>query len=293
MTTGDLPYVLGNFSSKSAMIGFEEAKSGILQTAKEIPAKDFKTQYLVKLSEADDLEELGGDMGEYQYGSREEVHESYALRTYGKIFGISRQAIVNDDLGLLAQEPRKHGQAAARKVRDVVLAVYTGNAAMADGEALFSAAHSNFVGSGSGNTPGDATLQAAFLAMKKQTGPNGAILGITPKYLICPVELEINAFQLLNSTGDLTDSKNAGVRKPWYQRLELIPEAALTSSDNWFLACDPNRFDGVVISYLNGQSAPTLDQKAGWTVQGVEFRVTIDVAAAPADFRGLYMNFGS
>ena len=58
MVTGDLPYILGNFSSKSAMIGFEEAQSGILQTAKEIPAKDFKTQYLVKLSEADDLEEV-------------------------------------------------------------------------------------------------------------------------------------------------------------------------------------------------------------------------------------------
>ena len=67
----------------------------------------------------------------------------------------------------------------------------------------------------------------------------------------------------------------------------------MTSSVNWFLACDPQRFDGLVISYFNGQAAPTLAQRDGWTVDGVEFKVTLDVAAAPADYRGLYMNYGS
>jgi hypothetical protein len=151
------------------------------------------------------------------------------------------------------------------------------------------------VGSGSGGAPAAGTLETAYISMKKQTGPNGAILGIQPRFLIVPVALEVDSWQLLESTGDLTDSKNAGVKNPWYQRLELIPEPALDASSEvgWYLSCDPRRSDGIVLSYLNGNSAPYLETRDGWTVDGVEYKVRIDVAAKAADWRGLYFNYGS
>lgn len=292
LVTGDLPTILGNMANKSALIGFTEATAQITQICKVISANDFKNQTLTKLSEASDLEEVP-EHGDYQYGEKSEFAETYQLATYGKIFAISRQALINDDLGLLASIPRGHGAAAARKVRDVVIAVLTANANMSDGNALFSATHSNFVGSGSGAAPSDVTLKAVFLAMTKQTGPAGSVLGIRPRYLVVPSDLEIDTWQLLESTGDLTSEKNAGVKNPWYKRLVLVPEPALSSSTGWYVSADPNAADALVISYLNGNPAPYLEQKDGWTTDGTEYKVRIDVAAKAADWRGLYFNYGS
>jgi hypothetical protein len=294
LTTGDLPTILGGFANKSALIGFQEAQSPIVSICREVPAKDFKTHYLAKLSESDDLEQVP-EKGDYQYGSRDEHYESYQLATYGKIFAVTRQSLINDDLGLLSQIPRNHGAAAARKVRDVVTAVLTGNAAMSDGTALFHADHSNFVGSGSGGAPADTTLETGYLAMRTQEGLNGTVLGIEPKFLIVPAALWADAKKLLVSIGDLADNKSSGVANIWHQVLELISEPLLdkTSATGWYLSCDPRRFDGIVLSYLNGNRAPHLETKQGWTVDGVEYKVRLDVAARASDWRGLFFNYGS
>ena len=295
MVTGDLPYILGNFANKTALIGYTETMSPIVSIFREIPAKDFKTNYMVALSESQDLEEVP-EKGDYQYNEFSEHRESFALSTYGKIFAITRQALINDDLGMMAQIARSHGAAASRKVRDVCLSVLTGNGTMSDGYALFSTEHSNFVSSGNGAPPGDATLKAAYKSMKLQRGPAGvSVLGIIPKYLVVPVSIEVDAWQLLESTGDLTVEKNAGVRNPWYQKLTLIPEAALDGflETGWYLAADQNRSDTLVLSFLNGKNSPDMFTKDGWTVDGTEFKVRIDVAGAAAAHQGLYYNYGA
>ncbi|HDY6498146.1 TPA: Clp protease ClpP, partial [Pseudomonas aeruginosa] len=67
------------------------------------------------------------------------------LATYGELFSITRQAIINDDLQMLSDIPFKLGQAAKATIGDLVYAVLTGNPAMSDGKALFHADHSNLL----------------------------------------------------------------------------------------------------------------------------------------------------
>ena len=172
LTTGDLPYIMSNLSGKSAMIGFQETPASYPALVRVGEATNFKTQTRAKLSEGDSLEEIP-ELGDYQYGERAEHYEQFSIATYGKIFAISRQALINDDLGLLTGIPRQHGAAARRKINSLVLSVLTGNAAMSDGDALFHANHNNFVAENSGAAPGIETLTAAYQAMRLQQGPQG------------------------------------------------------------------------------------------------------------------------
>ena len=66
------------------------------------------------LSEAGDLE-LIPELGNYPTTAFSESQESIQLATYGKKFGISRQAIINDDLDAFSTIPARMGRAAARK----------------------------------------------------------------------------------------------------------------------------------------------------------------------------------
>ncbi len=143
MTTSDFPKILANTANKSLLAGYEGDDNSSWQTFCGIGSiSDFKTLSIVRPSEMSDLEEVPED-GEYTYGGRDENREKVQLATYGKLFAISRQAIINDDLGALTDIPKAHGEAAARKVCDCAYAVLTANGNMSDGKALFHADHGN------------------------------------------------------------------------------------------------------------------------------------------------------
>ncbi|HET8702057.1 MAG TPA: hypothetical protein VFL97_10385, partial [Nitrococcus sp.] len=93
---------------------------------------------------------------------------------------MTRQALINDDLGELARVPQALGQAAARKEADIVYSLLTGNPTMRDSVTLFHADHGNLAGTGAALSV--ASLGAARAAMRKQKGLAGiGYLNITPR----------------------------------------------------------------------------------------------------------------
>ncbi len=65
---------------------------------------------------------------EYKYITTSDRKETIALATYGEIFSITRQAIINDDLNMLVDVPMKMGRAAKATIGDLVYKVLTDNA---------------------------------------------------------------------------------------------------------------------------------------------------------------------
>jgi phage major head subunit gpT-like protein len=295
-STADFDYILENTARKAMLLGFTEAPESYERWTRRVPMSDFKTQSFVKLSGFSDLDEVG-ENAEYTHGTLTDFREQAALATYGKLFSITRQAIINDDLSAFSDIPRAMGRAARRKIGDLAYAVLTANANMSDGNPLFSAAHSNFVDNGSGAPPSVTTLLAAETAMSTQTDPNsGAALNIEPKYLIVPRALAGNARVLVSAQYD-PDTANK-LQKPnpvAPMNLEVVPEARLDADDPaaWYVAADPNLYDTVVIGYFNEEPEPVLEQKEGWNVDGTEFKVRIDGVAKAVDWRGLYFNDGN
>ncbi len=290
LTTSDLPYILSNVANKSLFEGFETAPESWLTWCETGSVSDFKTNTSVRASETDDLDEIREE-DEYKYGSMKEGKEEYKIATYGKLFKITRQTLINDDLSVLTDTPRKHGVAASRKIGDIVYAVPTANSAMGDGVALFHADHGNI---GTGGVPGETTIAEAIKKMKLQKDLNGKRrLNIRPQFFIAPVALEGSAEVFFNSMQYAGDNKAATRVNPYAgSYFQRVYEARLddTSETAWYLAGPKGKT--VKVFFLNGNSTPYLEQKEGWNVDGVEFKVRIDAGAKAMDWKALVKNTG-
>ncbi len=289
-STSDFPKILENNSRKAMLHGFEEAEEVFPRFTRPGNLSDFKQHSRVGLGTFDTLDEIP-ESGEYKHGTIGERAENIKLATYGKLFSISRQAIINDDLSAFTDIPRKMGRAAARTVGDLVFAVINDNPTMSDGTALFHANHKNLAGSGA--APTAATVGAGRTAMRTQKDGK-ATLNIPPSFFLVPAALEDTAKVLMMSE---TDPSQANSKKPNPVRnaAEVVVDARLDAASltAWYLLADPNRFDTIEVGYLDGVAAPFLDQQDGWSVDGVEYKVRIDAAAAPLEFRTMYKNAGA
>ena len=172
----------------------------------------------------------------------------------------------------------------------MVYAQLTGTVKMQDGVALFDNKHGNVAGTGEALSV--KAIAKAIAAMRRQKGITGeATLNITPKYLVVPPELELAAYQIVNSTAAV-DGVNSGVVNPYKGRLVVVSDAELTDPDAWYLVADASQHDTIDVTYLNGVETPRLETRQGFEVDGIEYKVAFDVGVDAIDFRGLYKNAG-
>ncbi len=290
MTSSDFPLILGNTANKSLLAGYDGEENTWKTWCGTGNASDFKTLSIVRPSEMADLDEIPED-DEYKYGSRDEAREQTQLATFGKLFKISRQAIINDDLGALTDIPRAHGEAASRKVSDVAYAVLTANSNMSDGVALFHATHKNLADPA--GSPSITGLARAVAAMKVQKDIAGIrVLNIRPRFFIAPVALEGTCEQLFRSTLEGTQAKPSQINPyagKYFTRV-YDPRLDLDSVKAWYLAGPKGKT--VTLFFLNGNQKPFMETKNGWNVDGVEYKVRIDVAGKAVDYRALQKNAG-
>lgn len=294
-STSDFSNLLENIANKAALIGFEEAPETWATWARKGSLSDFRQASRVNMSTFGDLDVIY-ENGEYKYGTFSDLKETLTLATYGKMFNISRQAIINDDLDAFSRIPRSMGRAASRKVGDLAYEVLTSNPTMnQDATALFHANHNNFVAGGSGAAPSVATIEAARTAMALQTDPAGNVLNISPAYLLVPKALEGTAkviasaeYDPAGTAGTLTPNTVSGT-------FTVVSDARLDADDPaaWYMLANQSMHDTVEVAFLDGNDAPYLESKDGWSQDGVEYKVRIDAVAAPLDFRAAYFNDGN
>nr|DAT23237.1 MAG TPA: major capsid protein [Caudoviricetes sp.] len=288
-STSTFPAIMSNLANKSVMTGFNEAETTFQIWAGKGSNRDFKEAARVALSEAGNLE-LVPEGGQFQQDFLGEASARTKVATYGKLFSLTRQAIINDDLGLFSKIATKYGSAAKRLVNKMVYAQLTGNVKMQDNIALFDTKHGNVAGTGEALSV--KAIAKAITAMRRQKGITGdATLNITPKYLVVPPELEMVAYQIVNSTAAV-DGVNSGVANPYKGRFVVVADAELTDPDAWYLVADASQHDTIEVTYLNGVETPRLETRQGFDVDGIEYKVAFDCGVSALDFRGVFKNAG-
>lgn len=290
-STSDFPSILSNVAGKALMQGYStEPRTHAIWT-RSVDVADFKTQTRDQLSEAPSLNEVK-EGGEYTHGSFGENKEEYNITTFGRLFSITRQALINDDLSAFTRLPNSFGASASRREADVVYGILTANAAMNDGTALFHADHSNLESAAALSI---ASLGSARKAMRVQTGLNGlATLNIVPRYLIVPAALETTAEQLLASLVDPTKS-NDTPNLAFIRGLTLVVDARLDADSEtaWYLAADWGQVDTIERAYLEGARGVSYEERPGWEIDGMEVKARLDFGAQVIDHRGLLKNPGA
>lgn len=285
----DFTNVLANVANKSLRQAYDAAPRTFTTWARQATAADFKTVSRISLSDAPALTKVD-ENGEYTRGTVTDGKETYQLATYGKIVGITRQAIINDDLSAFTRIPGMLAVAAANLESDTVYGILTANAALSDGVALFHATHANHTGTGTAISIDSLTVGRKAIRIQKT--PKSVPMNLAPRFLIVPAALETVAWQYTAPPVFPTAPSSAN---PFMGELVTVVEARLdaSSATAWYLAADTSQIDTVEYCYLEGQNGAYIESRQGFEVDGMEIKVRLDFAAKALDYRGLYKNVGA
>jgi HK97 family phage prohead protease len=298
-TTSDFADILVDSAGKRAQVAYQQADETWDRWVFIGDLRDFKETYRVQLNSFPDLEEITDGNREIPMGALSDFKEAIQLVEYAVRVTISRQAIINDDLRMFADNAAGAGLAASRKVGDIAYAVLTSNPAMNDGNNLFDATnHANFVASGSGGAPSTATLNAGYTAMATQTDDAGTTLRVRPAHILHPTALrgtvlEILRSQLNPSEGSTTSFSAANI---WQGQLNPVDEPRLDAflATGWYLAAAASQQSTVEVAFLDGVNSPYIDEMdLAHTQSGISLMVRHDIGASALDWRGLYYNYGA
>lgn len=289
-STSDFPNMLGALVNKTLIGAYTEAPATWRPLVAVTDAVDFKTKYAVKLSGSPDLATLL-ENGEYQTADLSDSKESYAVTTKGRIIFLTRQMIINDDLGGFNRISQMFGAAARRFENATVYGLITANGNMSDGNALFSSAHNN--------TLTAAALAAESLAlarakMRRQTGLKGEKLDVTPAFLVAGPELETAAEILLRSAAYPVSGYSEGVVNPaWIGRLQAVTDPLISDTNAWYLFAAPNQYPVIEVAWLMGEEQPYVEEDVVFNNDALGIKVRHDFGAGVVDYVGAVYNEGA
>ena len=215
-----------------------------------------------------------------------------ALHKVGGLEDLTLEAIANDDVRVFRRIPISLARAAKRTLSDGVWSVLTSNPVFPDGagDLLFSAAHTN-IGAAAFSP---AAVAAGRLAMQRQTQlTSGERLGIMPKYLSIPADLEQVVYVELN-TQRVTGSGNNDVSFIAQMGLNPIVVASWTDANNWYMVADPKLIDTMEVAFFQGREEPELfvqdepTNGANFTNDVLTYKIRHIWAVGLVDYRGFY-----
>jgi hypothetical protein len=293
-STSDFPHILANVMNKRLRAGYDENVPSYTMWARRAPnAPDFKTLSVVQLSAMPDLL-AKAESGEFKYGTLSDGKETYSMLSYGRILGVTRETLINDDLRAFDRIAAGFSASARRLENRMVYAQITGNPNMGDGVALFHGSHGNLAGSGAAISA--TTLGAGRTAMRLQKGLQAEELNLAPRFLIVPATQEQLAYQYTST--QFVPAKSSDVnefRQGGRTALEPIVEAILDGSSTtaWYLAGDTGQVDTVEYCYLDGAEGVRLETAMEFDTDGMKVKAALDFVAKVIDHRGLYKNAGA
>ena len=289
MTTGDLPQLLQGTGHRTLLASYENARSPVLELFRRTEGRDFRTMHRLRVGELGLLQKVP-ESGEVTHGGVGESGEAYKIESYARMFGLTRQAIINDDLGAFSGMMSMQGRQAAETLNNAAVALLTQGAGlgpvMSDGQRLFHATHGNVATTPA--IPGDNAFAFGLAAMRKQKGVDGETpINVVPRSLLVPPDFEGIARRALAEFAPATaDDVNAIGRM-----LSLMVEPRL-SGERWYMFADPATMPCFEVAYLASSPGPQMESRPGWDVLGMEFRCVFDFGVGAIDWRGGYTNEG-
>lgn len=254
-----------------------------------IPAADFKEIHGIEISGGSDLEQVG-ENAEYKIGRFMESEQKYAPKKYGRIFEISFEMVINDDMSAFRKMPMAFAAIAARNNSNVIYGLLNGNAHLADGKPLFSAERNNIGTAAGGLTSENLDLAADLLSAQK--GMQNEILGLTPAFLLCSPADQIKAKILLNSASLPEKEMSSGVYNPWSDSgiLPVVEERLRKADDGkkyFYLLTSPMLHPVLAVSFLNGKESPDIVEDEKFTTDGIAYKVRNIMGAGIVSPRGI------
>lgn len=287
-STSDFPILLENAMHKTLQAAYAKAALTWQRFCSRGTVSDFRAHNRYRVGSLGNLQAVN-ELGEFKNSTIPDGEKaSITAATKGNIINLSRQTIINDDLGAFIGLAGSLGWAAARTVETDVYTLLALNSGMgpnmSDGNPLFHASHNNIAVAG--------VLSAVLVddmrvKMASQTGVGGVdILDLRPANLLVPLASGSTARVINNAEYD-PDTANKLQRPNAVRGLyrDIIDTARLTGTRVYSFA-DANEAPVIEVAFLDGQDTPYLEQQMGFTVDGTSFKARLDFGIAAIDYRG-------
>lgn len=298
--TSSFPAILDNAMNKAYVHGHKNTQVTFHKWTTKGSVKDFHihdNKYL--LGSAGYFEEVP-ENGELKHDTIEDTKKpAVQLKTFGRQFTISRQAFINDDIGMLVQIPAKYAEAARKTINYQAYSVLINNSAIYDGTKLFSEVHNNVLNKGTGIT--SKAMQAMIQAIGTQADEFGNPCIIRPAYIIVPVGYSFEMYTLFNSPTINTPDNTQAVN-PLYRysgHIEIVEDPTINllcgGYENimpWFLVGNKQDTEFIEVTYLNGKEIPNIRRSEKSGTLGFIWDIYLDWGITVKDFRGAVKNPG-
>lgn len=294
------PVIMDNAINKAYVEGHKTAPVTFDKWTKRGVLTDFKTHDNNYLSgPAGELSEVP-EGGELKHDVWEDAKRpTRKLKTYGIQFTISRQAFINDDVGLITRMPAKYAASARKTQNKQCYQLLIKNDKTYDGKDLFGKDHKNLLAKGTGITR--EAVQGMIMALTNQKDEFGEVCLIRPAALIVPSGYKFDMYTLFYSEKIHTTDNTQAVN-PLYQyreSIEVIEDPMINALCGgfgnvmpWWMVGAKEDTDFVEVDYLNGQDVPTIRRSEVPGTLGFVWDVYLDWNVSVMDYRGAIKNPG-
>lgn len=288
-TSSDFVGILANIQWNQLLRGWESAPETWNIWTNPGVLNDYKIAKRSSLNLFSGLDKVE-EGAHYESGTLADRAVDIQLAKYGKVFGVTREAILNDSLQAMTQVPLRMGQAASRTVGNIVYNVLFANT-FGSGS-LFAVSHNN-THAVALDSAGLQTLMAAMMTQQDEDAAPDSTLNIQPRFLLAPAALMLEARQLLN--GAIISDGGAGVTNVQQGVMEPVFDGRLdlNDADTFYAIADPAVADTVEVAFLDGIRQPQIERTESSTVDGVFFKARVEVGVAPLDRKSMQRGTGA
>ncbi|MCK2214283.1 peptidoglycan-binding protein [Actinomadura sp. ATCC 31491] len=261
------------------------------------PINDFRTQRIGRVGGYGVLPDVLEGAPYQPLTSPGDEEATYAITKRGGTEELTMEMIANDDIRAIAGIPAKLGRAAAQTLYRFVWDILRTNATCTyDSVALFHASHGNLDTS---SPLSDSTLLIGRRKMREQVayGDSVEVLGMLPRLLVVPPELEGQAFKLTRSAVAVTSTEDATTPNI-HSGLDYLVVDYFSDANDWFLIADPNSVPTIEVGFYRGRQDPELfsqtdpTQGAVFAADKILYKIRHIYSGTVLDHRGFYSGQG-
>ncbi len=295
-STISLSGILSNVANKTMLAAYTAVESVVAMFCAETDVNDFKEVTRYRLTGTGVFEKVGPD-GELKHAGLSEQAYTNKVETFGRMIALTRQMMINDDLGAFLQIPRIIGRMSALKREEAVFELLLSNPAT-----FFGVGNKNFISGAATNLGIDALTQGEQLFLD-QTDTDGKPILLSPAVLLVPSALKVTAQVLMTETrlnettttdkGKPASNPHAGKWKPVATPYLNSQGFTGSSAKAWYLFANPADVAAMEIAYLRGKRTPTIESgDTDFNTLGMQWRGYFDFGVAMQDSRAAIKSKG-
>ena len=298
MGTSDFPVLLENVLGKVLLAAYATTPDTWSRICKKEFLPDFRESPRYRTGSFGTLDSLS-EHGEFKSKSLPDgAKTSISVKTKGNKIAITRQLIINDDMGAFLDLAIKLGRAARLSVEVDFYALLAQNSGlgptMADTNPFFHSSRGNVNATGSGLTAAGIDADGAVMAAQKDPS-NNEYIDLQPSTLLVPRGL-LSQAKILNASAINPDggAGKSQIANPVQGMFSDIVGTPRLSGTRRYSFCDPNVVAAFVVAFLEGDGEnPVVESKDSWDVDGAELRVRFDYQVQVFDPKGAVTNAGA